>query len=104
MLGAVGVKPEECVLIEDSMKNIRQAKEIGMKTVLVIGKGRLRKRSDESNEINDFATAAAASEATKPSDAHTEDDPSVDICIETVNELRSALPGLWHIPTLFNSL
>lgn len=82
----VGVTAEECVMIEDSMKNIRCAKELGMKTVLITG----RRRSAGSD----------ASEATKPGDAPVRDDPAVDVALHTVDELRRALPGLWQRPTV----
>lgn len=84
----VGVAATECVMIEDSMKNIRCAKEMGMKTVLITGK-----RSDATN----------ASEATKPGDAPVGDDPAVDVAIETIEEMRRALPGLWQKPAVFPS-
>lgn len=102
LLNTIGVKAEECVLIEDSMKNIRKAKEIGMKTVLVVGKDRLR--TEGNNETSANNDAAAASEATKPGDAPDGDDPSVDVCIESVNEIRSVLPGLWRKPAIFDPL
>eukprot|EP00908_Phaeocystis_cordata_P002500 Transcript_12716.p1 GENE.Transcript_12716~~Transcript_12716.p1 ORF type:complete len:277 (-),score=99.82 Transcript_12716:255-1025(-) len=34
---ACGVRAEECVMLEDSMKNVRAAKALGMRTVLVTG-------------------------------------------------------------------
>lgn len=95
----VGCKAEECVMIEDSMKNVRKAKELGMKTVLVLGKGR---RSRQSNGTNN--TAADDAEATKPGDAPIANDPAVDVCIDTVDELRTALPGLWQSPAVFQPI
>mmetsp|Transcript_30140 Transcript_30140/g.54540 ORF Transcript_30140/g.54540 Transcript_30140/m.54540 type:complete len:281 (+) Transcript_30140:100-942(+) len=89
----VGCKAKECVMIEDSMKNVRKAKELGMKTVLVIGKGR-----SNGNNLNAGADDA---EATKPGDAPIADDPAVDVAIESVDELRSVLPGLWQTPAIF---
>lgn len=87
----VGVKPEECIMVEDSMKNVRQAKRLGMGTILVTG----------SKDNKNSASAAADSEATKPGDAPVEDDPAVDIAIATVDEMRQALPGLWESPVVF---
>jgi putative hydrolase of the HAD superfamily len=96
----VGCKAEECVMIEDSMKNIRMAKQMGMKTVLVMRKGRSRKNlGNVSTSLNN--TAADDAEATKLGDAPVENDPAVDVCIETVDELRSVLPGLWQSPPVF---
>jgi len=102
----VGVEPADCVMIEDSMKNIRRAKELGMRTVLVAGAGRLRRLNNDSSSDNgdgdDAARLlAAAAEATKPGDAPVVDDPAVDVAIETVEELRAAVPGLWSTPAVF---
>ena len=69
----VGVVPEECIMVEDSMKNIRAAKSLGMKTILVVGKG--RKRANRSSE---FQKDADDAEATKAGDAPDETDPAVD--------------------------
>lgn len=76
----IGVTAEECVMVEDSMKNIRKAKELGMKTVLV--KGRPSENTSASN-------------LTKPGDAPEESDPAVDVAIEDISQMRDALPGLW---------
>mmetsp|Transcript_23437 Transcript_23437/g.34855 ORF Transcript_23437/g.34855 Transcript_23437/m.34855 type:complete len:276 (+) Transcript_23437:55-882(+) len=95
VLDAVGVKDaSECIMVEDSMKNIRAAKELGMGTVLVAGLGRLKK----SDVNKDAATQALAdkAEATKPGDAPDVTDDAVDICIESVAELESSLPSLWN--------
>jgi len=68
VLDSIGAKnPSECIMVEDSMKNIRAAKELGMRTVLISG-------------LNGDPIV---------------DDPAVDLHIQTVVELRSALPGLW---------
>ena len=90
VLESVGAKPEQCVMVEDSMKNIRVAKQLGMKTILITGK-----------KTSDMA-ALEASEATKPGDAPMEDDPAVDVAMETVEELRSRLPGLWKSPACWD--
>ncbi|CAB9511951.1 Hydrolase [Seminavis robusta] len=98
----INVKPHECVIVEDSMKNIRKAKLLGLKTILVAGKG--RKQSSRSDTATSTATSngagagADASELTKPGDAPIEDDPAVDLCVEVVEEMRTALPGLWQTP------
>jgi putative hydrolase of the HAD superfamily len=93
----LGVTAEECVMLEDSMKNIRRAKELNMKTVLVTGEGRMRK-----NRANTTSSPAEdAAEATVGGDAPVEDDPAVDVAIETIEELRAALPGLWDSPAVF---
>jgi putative hydrolase of the HAD superfamily len=73
VLEKVGVGPEQCIMVEDSMKNIRVAKSMGMKTILVVGKG--RKRENRSCETQRGADDA---EATKAGDAPDETDLSVD--------------------------
>ena len=73
-------------MVEDSMKNIRAAKALGMRTVLVSGLG-----------VGD----AAAGEATKPGDAPQVDDPAVDVCVRACGEMRAAVPGLWRQPAVF---
>lgn len=92
-----GIVPGECVMIEDSMKNIRRVKELGLQTILIAGKGRLKKTEGELEN-----SAADEAEATKPGDAPVAEDPSVDVALETVEELRSALPGLWETPAVFH--
>jgi putative hydrolase of the HAD superfamily len=37
VLDILGAKPEECLIVEDSVRNLRPAKEMGMVTVLVNG-------------------------------------------------------------------
>jgi len=86
VLEAVGASPEECVMLEDSMKNIRAAKKLGMRTVLVSGSG---------------SGDAASSEATKPGDAPVASDTAVDVVIATIGELRTTLPRLWESPSVF---
>ena len=70
VLDKLGLQAGECVMIEDSMKNIRAAKRVGMRTVLVRG----RQTAD--------AVSRAASEATKAGDAPEVNDPSVDCVID----------------------
>ena len=38
-LDMLGARPEECLMVEDSVRNLRPAKELGMVTVLVNGSG-----------------------------------------------------------------
>jgi putative hydrolase of the HAD superfamily len=73
VLEKIGASPEECIMVEDSMKNIRVAKSIGMKTILVVGKD--RKRENRSGEPHKDADDA---EATKAGDVPDESDPAVD--------------------------
>lgn len=39
VLDIMGARPEECLMVEDSVHNLRPAKELGMVTVLVNGRG-----------------------------------------------------------------
>ncbi|KAL3925531.1 MAG: hypothetical protein SGILL_000349 [Bacillariaceae sp.] len=75
-------RPEDCVMVEDSMKNVRQAKALGMKTVLITGK-------DEAGRI-------------LPQDKPEATDPSVDCSMATIEEFQSKLPGLWQSPPIFD--
>ena len=102
----LNIKASECVMVEDSMKNIRKAKELGVRTCLVTGAGKMSCRDnktngDNNNNNNKESDAAAAAEATKPGDAPVLDDPAVDVAIEIVEELRSKAPGLWQTPATF---
>lgn len=83
-------KPNECIMVEDSMKNIRAAKSLGMKTVLVAGEGRLVGRG--------IGGGGSAAEETKPGDAPDSTDPAVDVAIELAAEIKGAIPGLWGSP------
>jgi putative hydrolase of the HAD superfamily len=76
--------PESCIMVEDSMKNIYQAKKLGLKTVLITGK------SEDGRIL--------------PSDRPQADHPAVDCSMETIEELPSVLPGLWESPPVFNPL
>ena len=88
---AMGVTdPSECVMVEDSMKNIRAAKELGMATLLIAGIGRMNKKGGNNSDA-----LADAAEATKAGDAPDTKDPAVDVCIESVKEMKTAVPGLW---------
>ncbi len=96
ILDVVGVKdPSECIMVEDSMKNIRAAKQLGMRTVLVAGIGRT-KNSQNSTSDSGARRLADEAEATKPGDAPDATDDSVDVCVESVDELKLAIPELWN--------
>lgn len=91
VLNKIGTSAEECIMVEDSMKNIRIAKSIGMKTILVVGKGRKQEnRRDKSQEGADRA------EATKVGDAPDETDPAVDAVVEVASEIETILKA-WGI-------
>ena len=88
-------KPNECIMVEDSMKNVRVAKSLGMKTVLIAGKGRLTGRG--------ISGGGSAAEETKPGDAPDSTDPAVDVAVELAAEMKDAIPGLWRRPSVFDS-
>jgi putative hydrolase of the HAD superfamily len=107
VLDRIGVTcPEECIMVEDSMKNTRVAKDLGMGTVLIAGLGRMQKHGTDANDNGtdangngtDKAQALAdEAEATKAGDAPDITDDAVDVCIESVAELQAALPlHLWN--------
>lgn len=74
--------PESCVMFEDSMKNIRQAKKLGMNTVLLTGK------SEDGRIL--------------PGDKPEKTDQAVDCSLATIEELPDILPGLWGTPAVFD--
>ena len=79
-------------MVEDSMKNVRKAKELGLKTILIAGKGRKR----------NSASGTAGTSASQVDDGPDEDDPAVDVCLEEVDEMRAVLPGLWDTSPTFS--
>jgi putative hydrolase of the HAD superfamily len=95
VLDRVGVKAEECIMVEDSMKNIHVAKSMGMKTILVCGKGRRKQHSGcEGGNVN--SKGADAAEATKAGDAPDETDPAVDAVVEVASEVKDVLKDLMN--------
>jgi putative hydrolase of the HAD superfamily len=82
--------PRECVMVEDSMKNIQAAKKLGMSTVLISGR-----TSSSTTSTDGKSNGKADAEATKPGDAPDLDDPSVDVAMEHCGELQQKCPGLW---------
>jgi len=85
VLRMCGSSPERCVMVEDSMKNVRACKALGMRTVLV----------DERLGTTTLDDATGGSEATLLGDVAKVDDPAVDVAVPSVTHLRAALPGLW---------
>lgn len=103
VLERIGAKPFETIMVEDSMKNIRMAKALGMRTILVVGRGRSSKRLTQSakkdadisnaSKLNKFAHDA--DESTKVNnDAPDASDPAVDAAVEMVSEIEAVLK-LW---------
>lgn len=84
VLKKIESKPHECIMVEDSMKNIRAAKALGMITILVAGKSR-----------NSATANMEAAEATKIGDSPEKNDPAVDFCVEECSQIRDVLSGLW---------
>ncbi|KAL7530628.1 hypothetical protein ACHAXR_003602 [Thalassiosira sp. AJA248-18] len=98
VLKSIGAKPEECIMVEDSMKNVRAAKALGMRTILVVGRG--RRRSGSSSATSSDAKMdqnAKDAEATKPGDAPDETDPAVDAAVEVASEIGDVLK-MWLGP------
>ena len=78
VLTAAGVQedPSQAVLFEDSMKNVRAAKALGMRTVLLL----------PSAEV--YGSSAA--------DAPDPSDPAVDAVLEECRDMKERLPCLWE--------
>lgn len=82
VLDAVGAKsPSTCVMFEDSMKNIRACKALGLKTVFI----------DES------LGADIGGEAKLLGDTKTDDDANaIDATIQKIADLKAKVPSLWE--------
>ena len=91
ILKKIGSDFSECVMLEDSMKNIRACKELGMGTVLITGKGRMK--SSQEDIANDVASGNH--------ETPMAEDPAVDLAMETAGQLRNLAPGLWKAPATF---
>jgi len=89
-----GVIPNECVFIEDSMKNIRIGKSLGMKTILIAGMDRLSNNSKDTTTTT--TEEMVESEKSKMGDMPILNDPTVDVVIETCLDMKgSMLGGIW---------
>mmetsp|Transcript_21006 Transcript_21006/g.43819 ORF Transcript_21006/g.43819 Transcript_21006/m.43819 type:complete len:255 (-) Transcript_21006:19-783(-) len=66
--------PSKCVMFEDSMKNVRASKEVGMKTVLIMADSSL-------HDVGDVPVA---------------DDPNVDVVMSGIGEMKEKLSCLWR--------
>ena len=85
-----GVIPNECVFIEDSMKNIRIGKSLGMKTILIAGMDRLSNNSKDTTTTT-TTEAMVESEKSKMGDMPILNDPTVDVVIETCLDMKGLL-------------
>ena len=95
VLKSIGAKAEECIMVEDSMKNTRAAKALGMKTILVVGKGRRKGTADSDNKSGELLNKKANdAEATKAGDSPDENDPAVDAVVEVASEIGDVL-NMW---------
>lgn len=94
VLKSIGAKAEECIMVEDSMKNTRAAKALGMKTILVVGKGRRKGTAASVNESGELNKKANDAEATKAGDSPDETDPAVDAVVEVASEIGDVL-NMW---------
>jgi putative hydrolase of the HAD superfamily len=81
----------QCIMVEDSMKNIRQAKRLGLKTVLVYG----------SNYEACRAPSVIGNGDHQNDDRPNADDPAVDVGMARIEDFRRTVPGLWQKPVSF---
>lgn len=84
------IEPCECVMIEDSLKNVAQAKQLGMKTIYVKGSS----KHDGEVETEKLPVVPPSIQSSNP---------AVDISIETIEQLRDAAPRLWKNPAIFEA-
>lgn len=80
VLDGVGSTAARSVMFEDSMKNIRAAKAMGMATVLLTG------NIGGDEEVD----------ATKKKDRPDASDPAVDVVLAMVGEIKEKIPSLWQ--------
>ena len=66
-----------CIMFEDSMKNVRAAKALGMGTCLILAK-------EGTHDSNNLADAGESS------------DPAVDVTLSLANEMNEKIPFLWQ--------
>lgn len=83
VLKRMDTTPERSVMFEDSVKNIRACKKLGMHTVLITG-------NDPKGK------AAMRAYKTKGGDAPNVDDPAVDVVLKTCGEIREKMPFLFR--------
>ena len=69
------------VMFEDSMKNVRACKALGIRTVLI----------DET-----CGAAAPGGEAALLGDVANAADPAVDVVLQDISQLRGRIPSLWQ--------
>lgn len=79
VLRALGAEPQRTVMFEDSMKNVRACRELGMRTVL----------------IDETMGEGSGGEARLLGDVAQREDPAVDVALEHIGQLRSRVPELW---------
>ena len=104
VLDRIGARPHEAVMVEDSMKNVRAAKALGMRTILVVGRGRMKTTTGSGGDGDggggggggDGMTSRTDAEAVAD-DAPDETDPSVDAAVEVASEVRNVL-DMWLGP------
>lgn len=77
------VHATNAVMFEDSMKNIRACRDVGIRTVLVLDHGE-------------------GSEAALLADTPDASDPAVDFVVPRISEIRRLLPELWEDPPTLN--
>ena len=81
VLEGVGSSAERSVMFEDSMKNIRACKALGLKTVFI----------DESLGADVGGEAALLGDTRAAGD-----DGAIDATIRKIADLKAGVPGLWE--------
>lgn len=80
ILREVGADPSESVMFEDSMKNVRAAKALGMRTCLIVPASAKGPNEDER----------------KTGDIPEASDPAVDVVMNTCGDIEDRLKCLWR--------
>ena len=101
-----GADPSQTAMFEDSFKNLRTAKELGMTTVLLAGETaveegitpELPETTDNGAgpDLDSLSSTPQKHPAVLPCTAKIEGVVDAVIAALTERELRKALPSLWH--------
>ncbi len=105
VLERIGAKAHETIMVEDSMKNIRMAKALRMRTILVVGRGRSNSRRTTQDIKSSYTDVNNDTESDKlihdvevankaDNDAPDASDSAVDAYVEMVSEIGDVL-SLW---------
>lgn len=97
VLDAVGSTPDRAVMFEDSMRNVRICRSLGIRTVLIY-EGAAEAAVSPAAGASDHGeqTAGHGSEAALLDDQPLPDDTAVDAVLQHIGQMATVLPDLWQ--------